>query len=187
MKAIWRKKMKQQLNEIDELTYNIFSKDIMDVLCQSSYWKEAKTIGVTISRGREVATNEIIKKAWDEGKHVVVPKCNPKENVMTFYEITSFSQLETVYFGLQEPIVQKTKKYFPNQIDLIIAPGIVFDQNGYRIGYGGGYYDRYLAEFNGEVIALAFSLQVVEEVPYEEHDLPVKALVTEQGIIHCDD
>ncbi|WP_239421750.1 5-formyltetrahydrofolate cyclo-ligase [Bacillus sp. CGMCC 1.16541] len=186
-KAILRMKIKEKLNEISELTYKRRSIDIINLLCQSSYWKEANTIGVTISRGREVETNELIHRAWNEGKQVVVPKCDAKEKKMTFYKLTSFSQLETVYFGLQEPIVQQTERYLPTQIDLIITPGIVFDQKGYRIGYGGGYYDRYLASYNGEVIALAFSFQVTNKVPFEEHDLPVKAIITEKEIINCHD
>ena len=70
-------------------------------------------------------------------------------------------------------------------IDLIVVPGVVFDRQGYRIGFGGGYYDRYLSDFEGKRIALAFDEQVIEAVPRESHDLPVHILITETERIVC--
>lgn len=164
--------------------YQQLSNDIHTRLYTLPNWKEAKTIGLTVSRGREVNTSPIIERAWTENKHVVVPKCDPNTNSMEFREIHSFQQLEEVYFGLKEPVVSKTRIVTKNEIDLIIVPGICYDKEGYRIGYGGGYYDRYLTNYNKDTLSLAFSFQIIDMVPRENHDIPVNRIITEYGVIY---
>jgi 5-formyltetrahydrofolate cyclo-ligase len=186
-KASIRNEIKESLQHLSPETYQAWSDKIANTLFETSWWKESAVIALTISRGKEVSTTSIIQKAWESGKTIVVPKCNPTDYSMRFYKITSFSQLETVYFDLKEPIVSKTVYYGAKDIDLMIVPGVVFAKNGYRIGYGGGYYDRYLVHFQGKKIALAFSVQLQREVPFEQHDIPVEAIVTNEGIIVCDD
>jgi 5-formyltetrahydrofolate cyclo-ligase len=159
------------------------SGDIHKKLFSLPEWKNAQTIAVTISTGREVDTTRIIEKAWQENKRVVVPKCYPKMKTMEFRFITSFDQLERVYFGLLEPKVEETEKAHPDQIELMIVPGIVYDRRGYRIGYGGGYFDRYLTHYKNQTLSLAFSAQIVDTVPTEAHDIAVSALITEEEVI----
>lgn len=172
-------------NKLEELNLNSFTKGCEEIhkhLFTYCNWNKAKTIAVTVSRGREVDTINIINKAWQEKKQVVVPKCDPKSNTMIFRKITSFQQLETVFFGIQEPIVRETTPVSPDDIDLMIVPGICFDLEGYRIGYGGGYYDRYLAKYHNDSLSLAFSFQLFTRIPREPHDLPIKGLITELGV-----
>lgn len=151
------------------------------ILIRQSYWMEAKTIGITLSQSIEWDTRPIIKRAWDEGKQVAVPKCLPKTKEMEFYLIKSFDQLELAYFNIMEPLPDKTKKVQSNKIDLLVVPGLVFDQKGYRIGFGGGYYDRYLTRFKNNTVSLLSSYQLKDEIPRMEHDLPVQYLITEMG------
>ncbi|OAS85074.1 MULTISPECIES: 5-formyltetrahydrofolate cyclo-ligase [Metabacillus] len=176
--------IKQRLAEMSEETFRHYSKDIHQQLFSLQSWKEAHTIAVTISNGREVDTTNIIERAWQDKKRIVVPKCDPKTNTMEFRQITSFDQLERVFFGLLEPKVLETEKVSPNQIDLMIIPGICYDRRGYRIGYGGGYFDRYLTHYKNDTLSLAFSMQIVEKVPAEPHDLPVSTIITECGVIN---
>ncbi|XQY90705.1 5-formyltetrahydrofolate cyclo-ligase [Metabacillus sp. HB246100] len=178
--------IKKILSEMDELAHKNSSQSIHTRLFLTDYWTESNVIAITVSRGREIETIPIIQKAWSEQKKVLVPKCYPKTNEMEFREITSLHQLEQVYFGLSEPKVQVTNLVLPNQIDLIIVPGVCFDQKGYRIGYGGGYYDRYLEAFRGRTLSLSFRSQIVDEVPREAHDRAVQLIVTEDEVIHCD-
>ena len=180
-----RKEMKTKLKSLTEEEHTELSSYIQTQLFQTKEWQEAKTIGVTVSRFPEVRTEEIIERAWNEGKKVVVPKCNSKSTTMDFYEMKSFHDLEVVYYGLREPIVSKTKYVPSSEIELIIVPGLIYDKAGYRIGFGGGYFDRYLQNFQGRKISLAFSTQVMEKVPRESFDIPVEAIITDEGVIRC--
>lgn len=146
---------------------------------------KAETVAITISRQTEVQTRTIIEVCWTLGKNVVVPKCNPEQKTMDFRGITSFEQLETVYLDLQEPNPLTTDSLNKIEIDLLIVPGVVFTKEGYRIGYGGGYYDRYLETYTGETISIAFELQLVDQVPIESHDVPVGKIITEEREIQC--
>lgn len=184
-KEKFREMIRQKLLSLDEDTYQKWSSQMAKELFQSLHWQKTHTIGITISKGKEVDTSKIIEQAWKEGKKVAVPKCYPNHKEMEFRYIHSFNQLESVYFGLLEPIISETNLCEKNEIDLMIVPGIVFDKNGYRIGYGGGYYDRYLKSFQNHTLSLAFSCQLVEKVPTEDHDIPVSMIVTEQGLIKC--
>ena len=166
-------------NQYDEYSYTIYKK----VLNEPSI-KEGKTIALTISSFPEVNTWPIIEALWAQGKQVVVPKCNRETREMTFYNITSFSQTENVYMDLLEPIPTLCKPISKEVIDVCIVPGIVFDKRGYRVGYGGGYYDRFLENFSEKTIALAFTSQLVEEVPFNHYDVPIEQLITNENTMY---
>lgn len=180
----FRTLIKKKLAEMDEATYLKYSAAIHKQLFTLKIWEEAHTIAVTISNEREVNTTAIIEKAWKAKKRIVVPKCDPSTKTMEFREITSFDQLERVFFGLLEPKVQETEKVSPNEIDLMIVPGICYDRRGFRIGYGGGYFDRYLTQYHNNTLSIAFSCQIVESVPSERHDIPVTTIITEHGAVN---
>jgi 5-formyltetrahydrofolate cyclo-ligase len=182
-KNYFRTLIKNKLNEMNEEKYWEYSESIHKQLFSLNLWNEAKTIAVTISNGREVDTTHIIEKAWQEKKQIVVPKCDPASKTMEFRHITSFNQLEKVFYGLLEPKIKDTEKATPNQIDLMIVPGICYDRKGYRIGYGGGYYDRYLTRYKNSTLSLAFSTQLVDHVPADIHDIPVSSIITECEVI----
>lgn len=150
-------------------------------LFSTTAWQKANTIGVTISLGAEWDTSHIIEKGWQLGKKICVPKCYPEEKKLVFYELESFEQLEIGFYNLKEPNVEKTKEVEKDEIELLIVPGVVFDKEGYRIGFGGGYYDRFLVDFSNKTISLAWSGQVVASLPIEEHDIAVGHVITERG------
>lgn len=158
---------------------------IHNKLINTTEIKEAKTIAVTISKFPEVQTKPLIEALWKMGKQVAVPRCIPKTKEMHFYIIDSFEQLENVYMDLYEPIIEQTTYINKVEIDVLIAPGIAFDQKGYRIGYGGGYYDRYLTDFKNSTISLAFELQIVDKIPINEYDLSICTIITEERFINC--
>lgn len=98
--------------------------------------------------------------------------------------MTDWSQInKDGYFGLDEPDVKKTTPVKKDAIDLLIVPGLVFTKKGYRVGFGGGYYDRYLTDFTQPTVSLVHTKQFVEDFPIEPFDIPVQYLVTEKGII----
>jgi 5-formyltetrahydrofolate cyclo-ligase len=180
-KSEWRKKMKQLLLSIGASDRRRMSESVSSYLYQMREWKDSQTIGITISRKFELDTTYIIKKAWEEGKKVGVPKCYSHDKKMEFREILSFHELENVYMDLYEPRVEETPFIFPDQIDLLVVPGLVFDKEGFRIGYGGGYYDRYLQNYKGAKISLAYTGQTTVALPHEEYDIPVDQIITENG------
>lgn len=170
---------------MDPEQFKVSSLHIKENLFKEPSFMEGKTIAITISNKQEVDTKEIIESLWNHKKKVVVPKCNSADRSMNFYEINNFNQLENVYMDLLEPKPGCTHLVSPDHIDCIIVPGIVFDKKGYRIGYGGGYYDRYLTQFKGMLISLAFNIQIRNSVPVEEFDIPVDLILTETDRIDC--
>ncbi|WP_019414929.1 5-formyltetrahydrofolate cyclo-ligase [Paenisporosarcina sp. TG20] len=184
-KSILRKMTLQVLNEMELLEHQQKSQKIQKRLIKEDDIKNAQIIGITLSSLPEVDTWNLIEELWNQGKQVAVPKCNPISREMNFYVIDSYNQLEVVYMKLKEPIPNMTKSVNENQIDVLIVPGVVFDRRGYRIGFGGGYYDRFLSGYGGPTVALAFNSQMIEKVPVERFDLPVNIILTESERIQC--
>ncbi|ASK63190.1 5-formyltetrahydrofolate cyclo-ligase [Virgibacillus phasianinus] len=158
----------------EKLTYELVNSDL---------WKQSSSIGVTISQGFEWDTRGIIETAWKENKLVSVPKCDPVHKKLTFYHLHTYEQLEVVYYNLKEPNPDNSQAIDKNSIELLLVPGLLFNKHGYRIGFGGGYYDRFLADFPNSTASLVSDGQFEHEIPVEKYDLPVNYIVTEQGIL----
>lgn len=179
-----RQMMKKRLSQVNQSSREKWSSQIAAKLFMLQEWTQAKMVAVTISLEKEVSTRLIIEQAWQEGKSIVVPKCNPQSHEMTFRRLLSYNQLEDGYAGIKEPVEAVTDVVSPSEIDVMIVPGLVFDRFGYRIGYGGGYYDRYLQTFHGFTISLAFTCQMIEKVPAAHFDLPVNRIITDRQVFY---
>ncbi|MDH4164158.1 MAG: 5-formyltetrahydrofolate cyclo-ligase [Nitrospirota bacterium] len=128
----------------------------------------------------EVETHFMIRRALAEGKRVVLPKVKGKELVLL--EIANFDKdMLPGAWGIPEP--ERGTPVPLADIGLIVVPGAVFDEQGNRVGYGAGYYDRLLPAYSGPTVALAFELQVLPSVPVDDHDIPVKRIVTENRVL----
>ncbi len=180
-----RKQMISIIKDMNHAEHASKSASILEQLTATEEYSSARVIGVTVSRFPEVDTFALIESAWKSGKQVAVPKCIADTREMDFRLITSIDDLETVYMDLKEPIISRTVSIDKGQIDLQIVPGVVFSDEGYRIGFGGGYYDRYLTDYEGDRVSLAFEIQTSHEVPVEEHDIPVNKIITEKSKIQC--
>ncbi|MBB6175297.1 5-formyltetrahydrofolate cyclo-ligase [Anoxybacillus tengchongensis] len=185
-KKLLRQQMKQRILHMTKEERKQKERIIQDILFQQHCWKKAHMIGITISRQIEVDTIRIIERAWQEGKKVAIPKCDIAAKQMTFREIHSFQQIECTFFDLYEPIVKETKEVQKHEMELLFVPGLAFVRKGYRLGYGGGYYDRYLGDFSNDTISLAYDCQIVSTLPIEQHDIPVQMIVMNEGIIICE-
>ncbi|GGC91774.1 5-formyltetrahydrofolate cyclo-ligase [Thalassobacillus devorans] len=179
-----RARGKQIMASLSKEEKVLIEQKLVDQLLQSHLYQQADTIGITISQKNEWNTSAVIEKSWELGKIVAVPKCDPRPHHLHFYKLDDFNQLETVFYGLQEPNPDLCEPIKKSAIDLIIVPGLLFDIRGYRIGYGGGYYDRYLSDYQGKTVALASNAQLVEALPYEAYDIPVDHLITEDGFVY---
>lgn len=175
----------QTLKSIDHIAFQQKCFRIEQLLFQSPEWKNSTTIAVTISKLPEINTWNIIKRGWEEGKTVVVPKCFPENRELVFYELLDFHQLEPSYFDLYEPAPDKSTVVHNDAIELMIVPGLAYTEKGYRLGFGGGYYDRLLSSYPGLTMSLAFVEQMVDTLPIESFDIPVGTILTEKGRIDC--
>jgi 5-formyltetrahydrofolate cyclo-ligase len=182
-KNLIRKQMKETLSRLSKPLYEDYSYKIACRLYEDNAWKQAQVIGITVSKQPEVDTYQIIRKAWELGKQVVVPKCEPMEKRLSFRTLYEFSQLESVYYGLYEPIEDLTMEVDAENIDLIIVPGLAYTREGFRLGFGGGYYDRYLLNYFGKTLALAFNDQLVPHFHVEKHDVAVSKIITNHEVI----
>ncbi len=182
-----RKQILENRGRLSEEDLMKYSKNIAEKLYDMNFYKTAKRIMSFISFGDEVNTHDIIKDSINRGKSIVVPITIPDTKELKVSEILGFSELETGYYDILSPKKEFIRFVDPSTIDLILVPGVVFATNGYRVGYGGGYYDRFLSKIDKNVkkIGLAFDLQIVEKVPTEDFDIPVDIIITEKGIIHC--
>ncbi len=185
-KTTLRNEVREALANMSATTYRDQSFAVAKKVLQEPYIIEANTIGITISNKPELDTIHLIEALWQLGKKVAVPKCNAKTREMSFYAIESFAQLETVYMHLREPIPTECEFVDANEMDIILVPGVVFDIKGYRIGFGGGYYDRYVLNYKkGKLMSLLFDEQLYEQVPIENHDCPVDFIFTPTKRIDC--
>ena len=150
--------------------------NILTQLFSSQEWQSSQVIGVTLSMGLEFNTEKIIKQALSGGKIVGVPKTFPK-GVMAFYYYDFEEELKKTSFGVLEPT--NNQKIEKETIDLLIVPGVAFNKEGYRVGFGGGFYDRYLADFKGNTCSLVFKEQLVDQFTPDSYDIPVTKLITE--------
>ena len=142
----------------------------------------ARRIACYVSIKNEVDTRIVIQKAIGGGKLVGVPVTR-EDGDMDFQGIAGMSDLRPVHHGLREPIPDSQKVLLPHTIDLILVPGIAFDRFGYRIGSGGGYYDRFLARTEAVRIGLSYAFQIIDRVPAEPHDMKMDLIITENGVM----
>ena len=134
----------------------------------------------------EVETLSLIQQCLSEGKKVSVPLTVPENSRLIPYNISDpATELRPGYCGIPEPDPMRLQTVSPGEIDVVIVPGSVFDEKGGRLGYGGGYYDRFLSNDAPQAlrVGLAFELQVVPEVPTLLHDQQLHYLVTEKRVV----
>ncbi|MFH1787089.1 MAG: 5-formyltetrahydrofolate cyclo-ligase [archaeon] len=154
------------------------------VMCLPEY-EEADMILFYVSQGDEVRTHGLIKDSLYIGKGVAVPVSNTQTGEIEVYEIKDFSELVPGAYGILEPAPKFRRHIDSAEIDLVVVPGVAFDENGNRLGRGKGYYDKFLAKLPKTVprIALAYEHQIVGEVPAEGHDAKVDKIITETRVI----
>ena len=147
----------------------------------SEAWRAAGTVFAYVSVGCEVDTRALIEAALREGKRVCAPRCLGKGR-MEAREIAALGALVPAAYGLLEP-AEDAPLVPPEEIDLILVPCLAADRSGHRLGYGGGYYDRFLESAAKPSICLCRRLTLLDGVPHAEHDAAVDAVATEAGMI----
>ena len=173
-KAQLRKEIREMKRAMTEEEICRRSRILCEKFTQSQAYKNAETIYGYLPYNQEVRTWDALSKAMADGKRVAVPKVYGDE--MRFIYITDFSQIENGYCGIPEPIVDAPVA--EDQTALVLMPGLAFDREGHRIGYGGGFYDRFLFdEPDHPTLALCYNFQVKDSLPTEEFDIPVDTVI----------
>ena len=177
MKAELRKKILQEMKTLSQEQKQAMDRVLTERFLKHPFYQEAKTIATYLSFPHEFQTQELIKRMLKDGKKVLIPKTYPKGRME--FVVYDPKQLAKTSFGLLEP-QGDLEVVEPSQIDLIHVPGLAFTTEGYRIGYGGGYYDRYLEHFAGHTMSTIYPCQV-QEFNLENHDIPVQEVLTYEG------
>lgn len=187
MKDVIRKQVLGIRNKLSEYEVAALSESIFINLRKNTFFNNAHNVMIYLDFKHEVKTNEIIEYCLGNGKKVYVPICIPETHEISISRITGLDQLKSGHFGIREPFPEHIRLSDSSLVDLVLIPGVAFDASGNRIGFGAGYYDRFLKRLRPDAVkaALAYSFQVVEQVPADEYDIPADYIVTENETIHC--
>ena len=177
MKSELRKQVLQEMKAIPREQKQAMDQALTEGLLQHPFYQEANTIATYLSFPHEFQTQELIEQAMKDGKKVLIPKTYPKGRMD--FVVYDPQQLVKTSFGLLEP-QGDLEVVDASQIDLIHVPGLAFTTDGYRIGYGGGYYDRYLKYFPGHTLSTIYPCQIQDFSP-ENHDIPVEEVLIDEG------
>lgn len=177
-----RKEISDLRNGMSRKDWKAKSDSICKKVIGMPVYQEAETVLIFMSISHEPDTGEIIRHALTSGKTVAIPKCEDRD--LVFYRIYSTDNVSPGRFSVPEPVnTDEIHRVRMNDQSLIILPGLAFDKKGFRLGYGAGFYDRYLKEdpYRNKLM-IAFSFQEVDQVPTHPGDVPVDWIVTDKEI-----
>jgi 5-formyltetrahydrofolate cyclo-ligase len=185
-KITLRHELKQRLMQLSRQEIADKSKQICEHLANSPVYQNASVVMMFLSMPHEVDTTLLILNAWQQGKTVAVPKMSWEQRHMIPVEIKSLETgLKVDRMGLRNPVSGIPVPF--EEIDLVVTPGLGFDRQGNRLGRGGAFYDSFFTanKINASKWGVAFSEQLCESIIHDERDVPVDAVVTEEGVIVC--
>lgn len=184
IKTIKKELREKYLNlrvDLDKSKALDYSKNISNKIANLPIYRNANVIMVYIPFNNEVDIRTLIEDALKQKKTVLVPKTVKETKQLLAYQINSWGDLELGNFKVYEPKTKGKSPFPAEDIELILIPGLAFDVEGYRLGYGAGYYDRFFARFFKlpARIGIAFDFQIVNSLPADNHDIPVSLIITE--------
>lgn len=181
-KSELRKKVRRQREEMSPEKKAVLDNELLKNILKLKQYKSNSTILTYVSTKIEVDTFGLINQALKDGKRLAVPRCIDNSREMEFYYINSIDQLEPRTFGVLEPVKEQCELLTDYSKGLCIIPGLVFDFEGYRLGYGKGYYDRFLSRFEGDTAGICYSFCVQWRLAHGFYDRRADLLVTEKYI-----
>ncbi|EYE89205.1 5-formyltetrahydrofolate cyclo-ligase [Fervidicella metallireducens AeB] len=185
MKKILRAEIIKKRQSMTEMDFIKNSNSVFNNIVSWQLFKDKNNLMLYYSFRNEVDTLDIIEECFRCGKNVILPKTIKETTTILPCKIDSVLELIKGEYGIMEP--PEKEIFSKNNIDIIFVPGVAFDKRGYRIGYGAGYYDRFLRDFKGIKVGMCFEFQVLDDVFPEEHDVSMDYLITERGIINTGD
>lgn len=177
-KITLRRQIREQKRAMTPEQIEIASNQLGKMLLETPQYQNAKTIYGYLPYNQEVRTIPMLEQALKDGKRVAVPKVYGDR--MQFIYLTDLTQVSKGYAGIPEPIADEPVA--DDATALVLMPGLVFDKKGHRIGYGGGFYDKFLSQEPGHpTVALCYDFQVLPEIETEEFDVPVDCVLWASG------
>lgn len=152
---------------------------IIKTFINSPLYKDSKQILMYMALDDEVNIDGLIELSRINGKNIAVPYCTDNDGEMEFYYINTLDDLVVGKFGVREPNIKVCKKMTDYKDSVILVPAIAFDTNGYRLGYGKGYYDRFLAKYPFISVGLCYNSLIVDKLPINEYDKSVDYIITD--------
>ena len=182
-----RKHMIRKRAELSENDIKCKSQIISNTLFNLREYKKSNFIFSFISFKDEVNTHGIIKESIHIGKRIGVPITISETKKMEVSELMDFDKELTLgFYNILTPKDEFIRIVSPELVDLVLVPGVAFDRRGYRVGYGGGYYDRFLSKIDNVIkIGLCFEMQMIQEAPIDSYDIPVDFILNEKELIQC--
>lgn len=181
MKRSIRKTQLRQRRQLDKAIVAIDSAAILAHLLELDAIRSASCVHLYYPINNEVDTTGLITYLWSNNVEVQMPRTDFEHHRIINYRITRFDQLEETTFNMLEPKVNSPKATL--EPDVVIVPGVCFDLQGNRMGYGGGFYDRFLQQTAAIKIAPAYQFQVLQRIPTEAHDITMDTVITPQGVV----
>ncbi|HAI22074.1 MAG TPA: 5-formyltetrahydrofolate cyclo-ligase [Clostridiales bacterium UBA8153] len=183
-KALLRQRVLQLREAVPAALHRQWSDAITGCVLAHPGYLPAGTVMAYAAFRREVDTAGIILASRAAAKRVVLPRCAPGEKSLELYAVEEAGQLAPGAYGILEPVPARCRRVPAGEVELVCVPGVAFTREGGRLGYGGGYYDRFLTSLPAGAISLglAFELQLVDAVPLAGHDHRVTFVVTEAGV-----
>lgn len=173
-KKILRKQIREKKQAMTPEQIQSASEKLKELFLATQQYRQAKTVYGYLPYNQEVRTVPILEQALADGKRIAVPKVYGNE--MKFIYLTDLNRVAPGYAGIPEPVEDHPVGDDPTA--LVLMPGLAFDKAGHRIGYGGGFYDKFLAEEpEHPTVALCYEFQVVQQLPTEEFDIPVDCVL----------
>ncbi len=182
LKQALRRRFRAYREQLEQPQKQQMDAEIHRRLRRLAAYRSNRDLFVYVSKPIEVDTLQIIRYALAHGKRVAVPRCVPGTCQMQFYYIRSLEDLEPGTFGVLEPRVEHCRPVTDLRHGLCVVPGLGFDAQGYRLGYGKGYYDRFLSGFGGQTVGICYRACTPWRLPHGYYDRPVDVLVTETFI-----
>lgn len=185
-KSYLRRQIRSLRDSLDPTERILKSQVIFERMASSQWFGRAQTVLFYASFGSEVETWEMMDASRKMGKRIGLPRVEEGSGDLHIFEVRdAATELLPGYKGIWEPVEDEDRRLRLDQIDLVLVPGLAFDLKGYRLGYGGGYYDRLLARWGGSrlSVGLAFDVQVVEELPVSGQDFRLSLVLTETRTI----
>ncbi|MDR1003132.1 MAG: 5-formyltetrahydrofolate cyclo-ligase [Oscillospiraceae bacterium] len=180
-----RQRMKSYRRELPKAEKTEYDSSILSDFLNCYAYKHSSMVLVYVSTDIEVDTKAVIKAALSDGKRVACPRCINNTFLMDFYFISGIEDLSPGTFGVLEPAAKEENKVTDFKNSVCVVPGLAFDYSGFRLGYGKGYYDRFLAGYNGFTVGFCYSECILRRLPHGRYDRSIGLLITEKYKRRC--
>ncbi len=181
-----RRKIREMRDRMTPVTRQSAAEAAIARVLGTPQWRQATAVLLTLSFGSELSTDALADAALAAGKRLILPRVDATAKMLELFFVEDIGrQVAAGALGIREPILESCRPAAPECVDCAVVPGLAFDREGGRLGYGGGYFDRLLPQLRDEVprIAVAYSLQLVDQVPRAPHDRGVNLIVTDAATI----